>query len=587
MILNSAGWRRTLFTLLVSCLAFVAMPDDADAAHVGPKLAALLEAIDSSDEVRIIVKMRDSTARRAAQGQRRRDQKGVHQRRGGHRHLKKAFGREEIRRNRILRRHRIATRRARARRSTGSASQLGAVPKSLWLINGVAVAASKSSILSLARDPDVSEIVLDEMIVLAETTHTTGAVLEWNLSAVGAETAWDLGHRGAGIVIATMDTGADIQHPDLASSWRGGANSWIDFSDPLQTTPRDPSGHGTQVMGLLVGGQLFGSAIGMAPEATWIAAKIFDDMNQASISDIHLAFQWLLDPDGDASTDDAPHVVNASWGLVGSRGICNPEFAQDIEALRSADIAVVFAAGNEGPGLGTDVSPANNGSGLSVGSVNMNLDVSLGSSRGPSACTGGIFPTLSAPGIAVWTTDLSFGGWPFFAQVSGTSFAAPHVSGALALLRGAFPAAPVAELEAALVETAADLGTPGPDNEHGQGFVDVAAAMQWMADGPACESGSGGLDTDLDGTDDSCDNCVLIANPAQRDTDSDGYGNRCDADFDNDGTVTMQDVARFIESFGTTDPHADFDGDGFVNFFDVFVLIDRYLAPPGPSGLIP
>ena len=87
MILSSAAWRRTLFTLLVSCLAFVAMPDDADAAHVGPKLAALLDAIDSSDEVRIIVKMRDSTARRAAQGQRRRDQKGAHQRRGGHRHL--------------------------------------------------------------------------------------------------------------------------------------------------------------------------------------------------------------------------------------------------------------------------------------------------------------------------------------------------------------------------------------------------------------------------------------------------------------------------------------------------------------------
>jgi subtilisin family serine protease len=338
-------------------------------------------------------------------------------------------------------------------------------------------------------------------------------------------------------------------------------------------------------MGLLVGGATFGTATGMAPEASWIAAKIFDDNNQASISDIHLAFQWLLDPDGNPNTDDAPDVVNASWGLIGSRGICEFEFAQDIEALRAADIAVVFAAGNEGPGLGSDVSPANNGSGLAVGSVDMNLDISLASSRGPSACTGGIFPSLSAPGVSIWTTDLSFGGWPFFAQVTGTSFAAPHVSGALALLRGAFPGAPVAELETALLASAADLGAPGADNEHGQGLVDVPAALQWMTEAAVCGSSAGGLDTDLDGTEDACDNCTLLANADQRDTDSDGYGNRCDADFDNDGNVTMQDVVVFIENFGTTDPHSDFDGDGFVNFFDVVVLIQSYLAPPGPSGL--
>ncbi len=58
-----------------------------------------------------------------------------------------------------------------------------------------------------------------------------------------------------------------------------------------------------------------------------MAAKIFNDAGQATLSNIHLAFQWLLDPDGDPATVDAPDVVNASWGLTGGAlGACNMEF---------------------------------------------------------------------------------------------------------------------------------------------------------------------------------------------------------------------------------------------------------------------
>ncbi|MDE0884020.1 MAG: S8 family serine peptidase [Myxococcota bacterium] len=428
---------------------------------------------------------------------------------------------------------------------------------------------------------------MDRTITLADTVVAGSGTPEWNLIAMGADSLWSQGYSGAGIVVAVMDTGVDVLHPDLSSRWRGGANSWLDLSDPFQAIPRDSTGHGTQVTGLILAGDLFGNPIGMAPDASWIAAKIFDDQGDASISDIHLAFQWFIDPDGDPNTDDAPDIVNASWGLLGSLGNCNLEFVPDIDALQAEDIAVVFAAGNSGPGPATSLSPADGGTGLAVGSVNSNLDISYGSSRGPSQCTGGIFPDLSAPGVAVWTTDKSFGGFPFYTQMTGTSFAAPHISGGLALLRQAHPDASIAELEASLLETAYDLGSPGPDNDHGQGLADFHAALQWLDSGSDCSVLGNGADSDQDGVEDTCDNCTLLANADQRDTDSDGYGNRCDADLNNDGLVSFPDVIQFIHAFGTTDPDSDFDGDGYVNFFDILVLLYSYLTPPGPSALAP
>jgi hypothetical protein len=93
-------------------------------------------------------------------------------------------------------------------------------------------------------------------------------------------------------------------------------------------------------------------------------------------------------------------------------------------------------------------------------------------------------------------------------------------------------------------------------------------------------------DVDNDGITDSADNCLLIAN-AQQDSDGDGYGNRCDADINNDCFVNGMDLGLFEQAFGTTDPDADLNGNGFVNARDLGMLESLFGAPPGPSGTTP
>lgn len=93
-----------------------------------------------------------------------------------------------------------------------------------------------------------------------------------------------------------------------------------------------------------------------------------------------------------------------------------------------------------------------------------------------------------------------------------------------------------------------------------------------------------GADADGDGIADAVDNCRLLANPAQRDTDGDGYGNRCDADLNNDGIVNAIDLGLFRAVFFSADPDADFDGDGVVNPIDLGIIKALFFLPPGPAG---
>jgi hypothetical protein len=94
------------------------------------------------------------------------------------------------------------------------------------------------------------------------------------------------------------------------------------------------------------------------------------------------------------------------------------------------------------------------------------------------------------------------------------------------------------------------------------------------------------VDSDGDGVTDSDDNCTLLANADQRDTNGDGYGNVCDPDLDNDQIVNFADLGLLKSVFFTSDPDADLDGSGSVNFTDVGTLKAFFFLPPGPSGLV-
>ncbi len=103
-------------------------------------------------------------------------------------------------------------------------------------------------------------------------------------------------------------------------------------------------------------------------------------------------------------------------------------------------------------------------------------------------------------------------------------------------------------------------------------------------------------DTDADGVPDAVDNCSLVANGpdlpvggvnSQLDADADGYGNVCDADFNNDELVNFADLAVFKSGFGGSDPVIDLNGDGLVNFADLALFKSRFGGAPGPAGSLP
>jgi len=358
--------------------------------------------------------------------------------------------------------------------------------RSLWIANAIAVEASEDAIRDLAAMYPGVEIVEDRPIrpLCGATGNPSGT--PWNLDKIGAPLVWNQGFRGQGTVIAIIDTGVDGKHPALVPRYRGGTNSWHDVFG-LEPVPVDydlacGEGHGTLAAGIILATTPSGTPIGVAPDAKWIGVRIFDSQGKGNESDALAGLQWVLDPDGNPSTDDAPDVVNGSWYLDNAQAVstCDTSLQNAVASLRAAGIVPVFASGNNT----APVIPAAYPESVAVGATNTNDSIWTDSGRGATACRPSplVYPTLVAPGVDILTTAQTYGGAvpDSYFVVTGTSFAAPHVAGAAALLLSAYPHLGVESTEAALAGGAFDLGPTEPDSTFGAGRLDVLGSLNYV-----------------------------------------------------------------------------------------------------------
>ncbi|MEZ5083324.1 MAG: S8 family serine peptidase [Bacteroidales bacterium] len=371
--------------------------------------------------------------------------------------------------------------------------------KSFWITNLIVIEATKDILIEISHRPDIAIVDLDESndwidpIKLKPASKTYGNA-EDNLKVINAHKMWAAGFTGEGVIVSNLDTGVDGDHPALSSNWHGNNVPWDQaWIDPFQgcTSPCDPegsqaqAGHGTATMGVIAGlDPVTSDTIGVAFNASWIACRA--QFGTGDISQKIECMEWLVDPDGNPSTiDDMPVVFNNSWGHGGGP-LCSTPYDLALQAIEAAGIAVIWAAGNSGPGASTIIEPANQNHSemlsFSVGGIwhfDPSLPVDPESSRGPTPCNNGtgnnIKPEITAP-IACRTCD--FNGE--YAYWKGTSFAAPHVCGAIALLKEAFPEKTGSELKWMLYGSAIDLGIPGEDNDYGMGVLDIWAAYQYQ-----------------------------------------------------------------------------------------------------------
>lgn len=372
-----------------------------------------------------------------------------------------------------------ALRRTAARTQPGVVADADAPVERFWLVNAIALDATGPEIRALVADPEVASVDPDGPVEVAasDPSSVPAAGQAWGVPATGAPVAWRrTGLTGAGVRIGSIDTGVDATHPALA----GKVVAWHDFVAG-RTQPYDDNGHGTHTIGTMVGAAVGGAPIGVAPGASVVVAKAMGRDGYGTGSAILAAAQWMTDPDGDPATPDQPQVVNNSWGTTTKD---DPWFRPMVRQWLALGIVPVFAAGNAGPGPGTIASPADYPETLAVGATTRSGAVAAFSSRGPvvwtdpdgqgpAAGTPLAKPDLVAPGEDI-TSSVPGGGYQ---SDSGTSMAAPHVAGAVALLRQGAPNLTAEETMDLLRRSAADRGPVGPDPDYGAGLLDIPAAL--------------------------------------------------------------------------------------------------------------
>ncbi len=311
------------------------------------------------------------------------------------------------------------------------------------LIPAVAARLPGAALAALRHNPNVEYVEPDGVCEALET-------VPWGISRVGAAySQLTASAYGGGVKVAILDTGIDLDHPDLSVA--GGAT----FVDGVYSYD-DDAGHGTHVAGTVAALANGIGVIGCAPDASLYAVKVLNSQGYGNYTDIVEGIDWAV--------ANGMDIINMSLG--GTTGSAALEQACD--NAYAAGVLIVCAAGNNGntEGTGDNVTyPARYDSCIAVAAIDSNNNRAYFSSTGPDV-------ELAAPGVSVYSTTMGGG----YGNNDGTSMASPHVTGVAAQVWALDPSMTNVDVRNALTSTAHDLGVSGRDTWYGYGLVCSPAA---------------------------------------------------------------------------------------------------------------
>lgn len=293
--------------------------------------------------------------------------------------------------------------------------------------------------------------------------------LQWPMKALHVRDAWSA-TKGEGIVVATVDTGANSSTPDLSGQLLPAVHLDPATGTVVAGYRADRLGHGTHVAAIIAGNDDGHGVTGIAPGAKVLPINV-DTSDELTGRNVAAAINY--------ATARGAKVVNLSLGFadVATGAADVTAICTAVKSAVSKNVVIVAAAGNDGMGTNNAEAPASCPGAISVAAVDNNLQATVWSSFDRTV-------TVAAPGAsvlsAVPTTTSPIG----FSAESGTSMAAPYVAGLAALLLAKNPDWTPAQVSARLVETAADVPPAGRDPRSGSGLVDPAKALGVSADAP-------------------------------------------------------------------------------------------------------
>ncbi|MFC3885778.1 S8 family peptidase [Bacillus songklensis] len=236
---------------------------------------------------------------------------------------------------------------------------------------------------------------------------------------VEAPELWENGASGDGVIVAVIDTGCDVNHPDFESQIIGGYNFTTDYDGDVDNFS-DNNGHGTHVCGTIAAIENNQGVVGVAPKVKLLVLKVLTESGEGTLEAVTEAIDYAINWRG--PNQEEVRIMSMSLGS----SVDDPVLHETIKRAVAQNILVVCAAGNAGDGEYTSDEyeyPGSYPEVVQVGSVNLQGEISDFSNSNLEV-------DLVAPGEGILSTYLN----GEYAKLSGTSMATPHVSGAAALL---------------------------------------------------------------------------------------------------------------------------------------------------------